>query len=170
MVLKNKWIIGVDPDVEKSGVAFLDCETKELKIKNYIFPECIEYLRNIKKEAEEKEIDYVIVIEAGWLNKSNWHLSPKDSKAMAAAKGNNVGRNHETGRKMVEFCEYYKINYKIIKPLSLKVGKLNLWKSKDGKISHEELVKITNIKQRTNQEGRDAALIAWTEAGFSIKI
>ena len=59
--------------------------------------------------------------------------------------------------------------HKLQKPLALKSGGLHLWNSKDGKITHEELAKFTGITQRTNQEGRDAALLAWTFAGLPVK-
>ena len=168
--MKPNWIIGIDPDVDKSGVAFLDCTTKKLKIMTYKFADTLDYLRRVKREAEVTNTHFMVVIEAGWLNKAHWHLTAKDTKQMAAAKGNYVGRNHETGRKLAEMCEYFGIPYCLQKPLSLKSGGMNIWNSKDGKITHEELASFTGITQRTNQEGRDAALIAWVNAGLPIRV
>lgn len=106
----------------------------------------------------------VVVVEAGYMNKGNWHLNPKDTKAAAAAKGNHAGRNHETARKIVEMCKHWQMEVKEVKPLE------KCWKGKDRKITHEELARFTGVMGRTNQEGRDAALLAWVYAGFSIRL
>jgi hypothetical protein len=44
------------------------------------------------------------------------------------------------------------------------------WKGKDGKITHKELALFTGLTGRTNQEARDAGLIAWIFAGLPIRI
>lgn len=168
--MKPNWIIGIDPDVDKNGVAFLDCTTKKLKIMTYKFADTLDYLRRVKREAEVTNTHFMVVIEAGWLNKAHWHLTAKDTKQMAAAKGNYVGRNHETGRKLAEMCEYFDIPYELIKPLSLKSGGVHIWKGREGKITHEEIANFTGVTQRTNQEQRDAILIAWVWAGLPIKM
>lgn len=38
-------IIAIDPDVEKNGVAYLNCENKNLEISTLSFPELLDYLR-----------------------------------------------------------------------------------------------------------------------------
>ncbi|ENG3664447.1 TPA: hypothetical protein RHI59_003621, partial [Acinetobacter baumannii] len=53
-------IIGIDPDLEKSGVAILG---NDLQLKNLTFPETVELFRN------EQDSIKKVVIEAGWLNK-----------------------------------------------------------------------------------------------------
>lgn len=143
-------IIGIDPDVEKNGVATVDKQTNEMQISTLAFPQLIEYLKD-----KNKDCTILVLIEAGWLNHSNWHLSPKITIQKAAQIGNATGRNHETGRKIAEMCEYYKIPYKLIKPLK------KIWRGTDGKISAAEFSRITGCKARTNQEMRDAGLIAW---------
>lgn len=143
-------IIGIDPDVEKNGVATVDKQTNEMQISTLAFPQLIEYLKD-----KSKDCTILVLIEAGWLNHSNWHLSPKITIQKAAQIGNATGRNHETGRKIAEMCEYYKIPYKLIKPLK------KIWRGTDGKISAAEFSRITGCSSRTNQEMRDAGLIAW---------
>lgn len=143
-------IIGIDPDVEKNGVATVDKQTNEMQISTLAFPQLIEYLKD-----KNKDCTILVLIEAGWLNHSNWHLSPKITIQKAAQIGNATGRNHETGRKIAEMCEYYKIPYKLIKPLK------KIWRGTDGKISAAEFSRITGCSARTNQEMRDAGLIAW---------
>ena len=126
-------------------------------------------LRNyyaLEQQAENNHQSVRVVIEAGWLNQSNWHLTARDTRAAAAAKGNHAGRNHEVDRKIAEMCDHWQIPYELVKPLALRVRGFHLWKGKDGKITHDELAAFTGIMGRTNQEGRDAALLAWTWAGF----
>lgn len=157
-------IVAIDPDVEKNGVSKLNCETRSLEIDTLSFPDLLDYLRSEKRQAEVLGKNLLVIVEAGWLNKGNWHLNPKETKAKAAAKGNHTGRNHETGRKIVEMCKHWQIDVDEVKPL------VKCWKGKDKKITHEELALFTGITGRTNQEGRDAALLAWVYAGFSIKM
>ena len=169
-LIKVDYVIGIDPDVEKNGVAFLDCSTRRLEITSLAFPDLLDFLLTTKRQAEVLQKNIRVIIEAGWLNKAHWHLLPKDTKQIAAAKGNAAGRNHEIGRKIAEVCEHWQLPNELIKPLALKAGGVNLWKGKDGKITHDELAAFTGITGRTNQEGRDAALIAWTWVGFPMKI
>lgn len=170
--VKISYVIGIDPDVEKNGVATLDCGKRNFtQLSSLTFPELLDYLRYIQRQCEVEQKNFMVVIEAGWLNKAHWHLSPKDTKQAAAAKGNAAGRNHETGRKIAEVCEHWQIPHELIKPLNLKVGGVHLWEGKDGKITHNELVSFTGIaKKRTNQEERDAALIAWDWSGLPVKL
>lgn len=164
-------VIGIDPDVEKSGIAILDCDTKTIDVlQSLAFPDLLDTLRSIQRQQEVQNKTYRVIIEAGWLNKAHWHILTKDNKRLAAAKGNSAGRNHEIGRKIAEMCKHWQIPYELIKPLQLRFKGVNIWKGKDGKITHEELAAFIPLKiNRTNQEERDAALIAWTWAGFSMK-
>jgi hypothetical protein len=164
--MKYDNIIAIDPDVEKSGVAYLKSGTRQLEVTNLTFPHLLEYLQYIKKERDEqKEKETVIVVvEAGWLVKSNWHLKNSDNKRIASAKGNSAGRNHETGRKIVEMCKHYGIE--VIEQYPLK----KTWKGKYGKITHEELSYFTGLTCKTNQDARDAALLAWHFAGLPIRL
>lgn len=146
--------------MEKNGVAYLNCENKNLEISTLSFPELLDYLRYVQRRAETTQKHLVVVVEAGYMNKGNWHLNPKDTKAAAAAKGNHAGRNHETARKIVEMCKHWQMEVKEVKPLE------KCWKGKDRKITHEELARFTGVMGRTNQEGRDAALLAWVYASF----
>lgn len=170
MIKKIDCVIGIDPDVDKSGVAYLECDTRILEISTLSFPDLLDYLKWVQRQAEVKEKTFCVIIEAGWLNKAHWHLTTHDTKQIAAAKGNSAGRNHEVGRKIAEICKHWQIPYELIKPLALKVRGVNLWSGAGGKITHEELSSFTGITGRTNQEGRDAALIAWTWAGLPTRI
>ena len=163
-------VIGIDPDAERNGIATLDRERRMLTADTMTFPDLLDYLRYMQSQAATANRTMRVIIEAGWLNKAHWHVGYKDSAQAAAAKGNAVGRNHETGRKIAEMCEHWAIPHELIKPLPLKAGGVNLWRGKDGKISAEELTAITGLRGRTNQEARDAALLAWVWAGLPTSI
>ena len=157
-------VIGIDPDVDKSGFAVLQKNVPALEIQALPFPVLLDELQKHKEFAQANGRNIVVLVEAGWLNKANWHLYASDTKQSAAAKGNAAGRNHEVGRKIIEMCQHYGIDVEEIKPLP------KVWQGKDRKITHEELCSFTGYDKRTNQEGRDAALIAWEWAGLPIRI
>lgn len=157
-MLGSKIIIGIDPDSDKSGYAELNKDTKEIKLLSLTFPQLVDKMQEWIGE------DVLFIVEAGWLIKTNWHLRYGDNVKVAAAKGNGAGRNHETGRKIVEMLEHYQIPHETIKPLK------KCWKGRDGKITHAEIAYfIESFPKKSNQETRDAALIAWNRAGFPIR-
>ena len=130
--------IGIDPDVEKNGVAIKNGD--DISLLNLTFFELFEKLKGL----ENKNVK--IYIECGYLNKSNWHKVGKGSAALNAKIGNSTGRNHEVARKIVEMCEYLNLDYKEVKPTSRKVD-AKLFKT------------LTGISYRTNQEQRDACML-----------
>ncbi len=161
---RKKVLIGIDPDVDKNGVAYLDCHTRQLEVCTLSFPDLMDYLQWVKRKAERTATDLTVIVEAGWLNANNWHVTQGASRAKAASIGNRTGRNHETGRKIVEMCRHWNMKVEQVKPLK------KCWKGHDGKITQEELCKFTGLMGHTNQEGRDAALLAWVWAGLPIKL
>ena len=81
-LVKVDYVIGIDPDVEKNGVAFLDCSTKRLEVTSLTFPDLLDFLRSSKRQAEVLQKNLRVIIEAGWLNKAHWHLNRRtQSKA-----------------------------------------------------------------------------------------
>lgn len=160
---KPKWIVAIDPDVTKSGLAILNTRTREIIAKSLTFPEVLHTIYALHNQTLEYNEKYKVYIEAGWLNKSNWHLRQHDNARIAAAKGNATGRNHQVGRTFVEIFEYANINHEAIKPLK------KCWQGKDGKITQTELEYIVGDKlPRMNQDARDAVIIAWQMADFPI--
>ena len=87
-------IVAIDPDVEKSGVAELSPQHLLLEVTNLTFPQLLDYLQSRKNLSETAHTSLVVIVEAGWLNQSNWHLRSKDNARVASAKGNSAGRNH----------------------------------------------------------------------------
>lgn len=155
-------IIAIDPDKDKSGVAFLKLTTRQLEVSNLTFPHLMDYLQFCKKTSLEKQETVIVVVEAGWMvKKSNFHEA-QGHRAKKIAK--DVGANHETGRKIIEMCKHYGLEVLAHAPL------VKCWKGKDRKITHEELASFTGLTGRTNQDGRDAALLAWAFSGLPIRV
>lgn len=157
---KYSMIIGIDPDVDGSGVAILEC-SRTLATVRYKLP----VLSKLLEEYKGRE-DVLVVVEASYLVSSNWHLEKCDSKRKAAATGRNVGRNHEIGRQIVEFCKFYGIPYEEKLPLK------KVWQTKTGKISKVELERLcvgSGIGYKfsgNDPEQRDAALLAIDRSGI----
>ena len=72
--------------------------------------------------------------------------------------------NHQTGILLSEMAKSYEMDVRIVKPL------VKRWKGRDGKITHEELSKFVEVGARTNQDERNAVLLAWVYAGQPIRI
>ena len=155
-------VIAIDPDKVKSGVACLKPSTRQMELSNFSFPMLLEYLQYAKRKSEELNESLVVVVEAGWMNAKSCFHAAQGKQAEKIAK--DVGANHETGRKIIEMCEHYGINVVAKAPLA------KCWKGKDKKITHEELASFTGIMGRTNQDSRDAGLLAWVYAGLPINI
>ena len=129
-------IIGIDPDLEKSGVAVLG---QSLELKNLTFPETIELFRNHQDEIKK------VVIEAGWLNKkSNFRFGHSKTAGEKIAK--NVGENHATGKLLAEMAKSCGLAVVLVKPSR-------------SKVDSKEFNRITGWQGRTNQEQRDAAML-----------
>lgn len=154
-----KRVVGIDPDSDRSGFALLDTETRRLEVATLRFPALVERLRLMSGDES-----LMVYLEAGWLNHGNWHTSRADSVFVAAKKGLGVGRNQQTGMLIAEMCEAMDVPCTPIRPLP------KLWQGKDKKITQAEIEAFAGPIGRTNQEGRDAALIAWTCAGLPIKL
>ena len=137
---KDKILIGIDPDVDKSGVAFR--KNNQLKLQNLNFFQLLEYLKLIKENYENPKV----YVECGFLNKSNWHRKAGGSAALNSKIGERTGANFETAKKICEMCDYLKIEYFQIKPTK-------------SKITNELFKQITGLKKVTNQEQRDAFML-----------
>lgn len=138
----NKIFIGIDPDVEKNGVAIWYPKTKQLELNNLKFFDVFELIKAMKIRNE-----IIVTIDAGWLNKSNFHVIGTN-KNVNGKIGERVGANHETGRKIAEMCDYLGVAYELHRPTRSKVNK-------------EVFKQITGYKGRTNQETRDAGMLVY---------
>ena len=161
---KPENIIGIDPDVDRSGVAWLHPSTKELECHALPFPELLDYLQHAKKYGQDHNESLVVVVEAGWMNAKSCYHAARGKGAERIAK--NVGANHQVGKEIIRMCVHWGITVIAQGPLH------KVWAGKDGKITHKELTAFASIsnKLRTTQDMRDACLLAWDYAGLPIVI
>jgi predicted nucleic acid-binding protein len=132
-------IIGIDPDIDKSGVACLHEDTKRIEMSNLSFVDALSFVRM------NKPIIKCVYLEAGWLNKkSNWHKA--SNMSVASRIGANVGQNQAAGKLLQQCIEAEGIKVVTVRPTAKKLTAI-------------EFEKLTKIKTRTNQEMRDAAML-----------
>ncbi len=166
---KYKYIIGIDPDCDKSGFCMIDTSDRTVNICSKTFPHLLDTLRTMQG------IEGVIVIvEASWLvNTANYHKGYKDKKgkyhkhseSVNESISNQTGRNQETGRKIMEMAHYYGLEVYEIQPLK------KCWVGTKGKITQDEIAYfIPDFPKRSNQDERDATLLAWNYAGYPIRV
>ena len=164
------YVIGIDPDIEKNGVALIDKESRTAEIEYLTFPETLEWIKGryaayLDHGKADSHSSFMVYVEAGWLNKGNWHVTESKNgkyspQAWAAAVGKSDGECAAVSKKLLECFEYYGIPATAVRPLR------KCWKGPNRKITHEELIRemmLYRIKfpyKRTNPETRDAALIA----------
>lgn len=138
--LMSKFIIGIDPDLDKSGVA-VALKGQVIKLWCLSLPELYNYFRS------EKTMIKKVYLEAGWLNKkTSWHESKNKSTAEKTAY--NVGLNHATGRLIEDMLKHLDIKYDLVRPTQ-------------SKRDHKDFCVIAKWDKAipTNQEKRDAAML-----------
>jgi hypothetical protein len=160
---KEQIIIGIDPDVDRNGIAMLDMSTHSLQVQMLAFPNLLDFIKEKYRQfAEIDKWDFKVIIEAGWMNHGNYHIKRWQG---IASLGVDQGRNEQVSRTIGQMMEHWGIPYEFKRPLP------KCWNGKDRKITKEELEEITLQKLgRLNQEGRDAALLAWDYAGLPMRI
>ncbi len=164
-------VIGIDPDCDRSGVAVLDMRAREMQVHSMTFPEVVQHLTCAAAYSIEGG-SILVVVEASWNTEANWHGGGRNhGRAYSASLGYDVGRNHETGRKISEMAQAYGLEVDEKRPLR------KCWKGRDRKITHGELVSLldgSGIRHgfvgRSNQEERDAALLALDVSGIAMKM
>lgn len=160
--LKNKIIIGIDPDVDESGVAVVDCREiigKWYKVEFLMLD--YESLRVFLQQKHIGDCNVVIVVEKGEENtplfnavnagvamfmKYKSYPSParvRKALKVAAKVGMSTGKNFQVTEMIAGFLDSLKIPYKIYVPHSAK------WSAK-------YIKSLFGITGRTNPEKRDA--------------
>lgn len=168
---RPRYIIGIDPDIERTGVALVDREARRLEYAGALtFTDCVKYLDGIAAMYPNEQVE--VVIEDSDTS-TNWHVQklmangqPLRSKLyLAAAIGRSAGLCHATARHLREYAESCGLRVRMQKPLK------KCWKGKDGKITQVEAAQfMPGLPKRCNQEVRDAALISWCVAELPIWI
>lgn len=138
MQIPKGLIIGIDPDLDKSGVAVLG---QSFELKNLTFAETVELFRSHQDQIKK------VVIEAGWQNKKA-NFRGGHSKRAGERIAKNVGENHATGKLLVEMAKSFGLAVVEVRPTKTKKNS-------------EEFNRITGWQGRTNQEQRDAGMLIW---------
>lgn len=154
----DKTYIGIDPDVDGSGYAVL-LPDGGIWCGNLT-------IAGILNDAEVRHGRTVYVLEAAWLTgKVNWHFSGGENRRVSSAMGYSIGRNHQAGMDIAALLRHMGHHVREVRPLK------KLWRGRDGKITHEEICRLTGwTAKRSNQEQRDALLLAWVESGRSMRM
>lgn len=146
MESKKKAYIGIDPDVDKNGVAIKI--NKEFLLYNFELFYLYEFLKKSKVNLKIVGYEIVVYVECGFLNGGNRHTQVDKSIQFNGKISERVGANHEIAKKICEMCEFLELEYKQIKPTRSK--------------TNSELFKqVTGYDKRTNQEQRDALMLVW---------
>lgn len=136
--------IGIDPDIDKSGIATWEPGSRTLSVDIITFPHLVAVLHDIYKIDTGNT---KVILEAGWLNKqSNFHkwINPAVDMRVAAK----VGQNHAVGKLIEQFLIEYDIPYELVRPRA-------------GKWDAAQFKTFTGLTQRTNSEMRDAAKLVF---------
>ena len=143
--MKEGILIGIDPDVDKSGVCIMINGRIDI-LKTSDFFKLFDELNDADWFASLHDLPIMVYVECGFLNKGNWRVNSKQSQSAAAKTAENVGRNHETAKKICEMCSYLGIKFEQIRPTK-------------AKINAKTFKSITKWEGQTNQEKRDAAML-----------
>lgn len=151
--LRINYVVGIDPDQDKSGVAIYSRIEKRL-----IAVACLGFADLLNLLNEQPKGETIFYLEAGWLNSSVWHGEPptagswpiRSRLANAAEVGRRVGINHGVGICLHNYllCHNDHDLVRLEKPTTTK------WDA-------ETFAKMTGWKGRTNPETRDAGRIAF---------
>lgn len=146
----NKIIIGIDCDVDKSGIAFVrgGSITRLFNLNLWKTFDLIAEAFSLYKN-ESKEI--LVVIEAGWIDKSGKEAKNKSYHGGGKGSSYDVGRNSEIGRQIAKFCHENKIPYVLRQPRGY------------SSLNAAQFKSITKYEGKTNSETRVAALFALDE-------
>jgi hypothetical protein len=142
-------IIGIDPDLERSGVAAWNASGKSLDLRTLSFFQLYDFL-----QAHADRI-LLVRVEAGWLNrKSNFHSRAGQTKPAGESIARNVGENHAAGKLICQMCVYLELHCEEVQPQA-------------HKLNRDSFRAVTGYRERTNQETRDAAMLVY---GINSKI
>jgi hypothetical protein len=133
---KIKKVIGIDPDVEKNGVAVYE-NKKLVALRNLKFTELCEFILNNKEAVYA--IENVMDITATF--KKQYATTQGAVRKVSYS----VGRNAQVGYHLIDFLDHHHIPYKLL-PIA-----------KHWKKQQETFKRFTGWSGRSNEETRSAA-------------
>ncbi len=144
----SSMVIGIDPDLEKSGIATV-IDGKLITLDTMGFFELTDFI------LEHKHVAHFIVEDVEH-DKTTYHRPGANQAAMRKI-AQNVGQVKAIGRLLGVYLSDCDAQFTLIKPLKGRVKKAK----KDAEYFNE----ITGWKGRSNQDKRDAALLAMSYTG-----
>ena len=165
MKKKYDYVIGIDPDIEKCGVATLTVEDGTVSLQSLSPQDTI--FRVLDFAHDYMGYELAVVVELDRKNLFNWHVNPNDTKGTAKRKGFDQGRCYQTAVMIADIIKGCAINVVEKAPL------IKMWSGPDRKITHDEVSRLRGLtivsdRKTTNQEQRDAILLALDVAEFPI--
>ena len=146
------YILGIDPDTDKSGFALLDVNCRAFEfIGALTFVEGIKYLDALAARGGR----ILVVIEDS--DTSTAYRTLYGKPKVVFAMGRSVGKCHATFEHLLQYAESVGLETYRQQPLQ------KIWGAhRNDKISHKELKyqDVQGIPSRTNPEMRDACLLA----------
>jgi hypothetical protein len=137
--------IGIDPDINKSGLA-ITMNGALVRVEARTFFDLCEILNSAKNIARDVGAMLMVTIEAGWLiKKQNWH--PAQGRGVRDKIAKNIGENHAAGKLIARWCDEAGIPYELVPPR--------------GKVKSARFKRLTGWNKRANQDMRDAAMLIW---------
>ena len=137
--------IGIDPDINKSGLA-ITMNGALVRVEARTFFDLCEILNSAKNIARDVGAMLMVTIEAGWLiKKQNWH--PAQGGGVRDKIAKNIGENHAAGKLIARWCDEAGIPYELVPPR--------------GKVKSARFKRLTGWNKRANQDMRDAAMLIW---------
>ena len=151
-----RFICGIDPDTDKSGVVIFDRDSRTFPV---LLTLDMPRLQSLFVDYAPPDI--LIVVEAGWLNPGLFHgkdtrdWDARKAKAYGAAIGKTVGRNFEVGHSIIHFLTANQYQVEQYRPCSRK------WNS-------EFFRRQTKLKKGYNAEIRDSVRAIWSHISHLI--
>ena len=154
-------IVGIDPDVDKNGVAIVDGNTgKLIDLLNLCEMNYLEFLSVYHKQINK------VVFSAGWLNKKiNFHRVKEQTRSVSERQAKDVGLNHQVGITLMRLTyAMYGLPIQQLKPDSAKVktrAKFEIytgWKGLSNQETRDAGMLISGMYAKENLKGRDMRL------------
>ena len=137
--------MGIDPDLVKSGMAIVR-DGKLVELYSFSFPFLLRAVKNILEEGP------IVIVEEVEADKTTYHRGKTNARQHAKI-AQNVGQVKGVKRVLVECLVDMGADVRLVKPLRSPV-------KKKAKTDAKYFNKITGWQGQSNEDKRDAALLA----------